>query len=256
MNIIHYDLFAGIGGFSLALDNIFRKENAKHIFVERDEFCQLVLKKHWPEAEYHSDIKDFITPGQQCLSQLKLFDQTGSWLKMLRDLLLCNKEWFSNKCALTWKVKVTKYNRLLYQLSPSTRRIEGTESGLLPTARANDARKTGNIANDPRNGLPAKILYSTLLLATPNTMDAMEPKTPKAVIKEMTVTRKGRTNFANLKEQVAYGQKLQTGTTTGLKLQPAFVEFLMGFPEGWTEIPDSKVLEMRSSRKLRRKSLK
>ena len=36
--IEHYDLFAGIGGFSLALDNVFG--SAKHIFVERDEFCQ------------------------------------------------------------------------------------------------------------------------------------------------------------------------------------------------------------------------
>lgn len=58
--IRHYDLFAGIGGFSLALDNVFGKENTKHIFVERDEFCQLVLKKHWPEAEYWSDINEFV----------------------------------------------------------------------------------------------------------------------------------------------------------------------------------------------------
>lgn len=56
--IEHYDLFAGIGGFSLALDNVFG--GTKHIFVERDEFCQLVLKKHWPEAEYHSCINEFI----------------------------------------------------------------------------------------------------------------------------------------------------------------------------------------------------
>jgi len=28
-------------------------------------------------------------------------------------------------------------------------------------------------------------------------------------------------------------------------LQPGFVEWMMGYPEGWTEIPDSKLLEMR-----------
>ncbi len=69
--IVHYDLFAGIGGFSLALDNIYGKTNTKHIFVERDEFCQLVLKKHWPEAEYHNDISHFIanTKCQQINSQ-------------------------------------------------------------------------------------------------------------------------------------------------------------------------------------------
>jgi len=56
--ITHYDLFAGIGGFSLALDNTY--ENTKHIFVEWDDFCTEVLKKHWPEAEYHKDIRQFI----------------------------------------------------------------------------------------------------------------------------------------------------------------------------------------------------
>lgn len=62
--ITHYDLFAGIGGFSLALDNVFGKGNTKHIFVERDEFCQLVLKKHWSEAKYYSDIYDFVADAK------------------------------------------------------------------------------------------------------------------------------------------------------------------------------------------------
>jgi len=44
-----------------------------------------------------------------------------------------------------------------------------------------------------------------------------------------------------------------TGARTGLKLQPAFVEWMMGFPEGWTELPDSKLLEMRLSRKSQKK---
>jgi len=58
--ITHYDLFSGIGGFSLALDNVYGKSNTRHIFIERDEFCQLVLRKHWPEAEYHSCINEFV----------------------------------------------------------------------------------------------------------------------------------------------------------------------------------------------------
>jgi hypothetical protein len=43
------------------------------------------------------------------------------------------------------------------------------------------------------------------------------------------------------------------GVGTKLRLQPAMVEWMMGFPEGWTEIPDSKLLEMRLSRKLQKK---
>lgn len=58
--MIHLDLFSGIGGFSLAVDNVFHEQENKHIFVEWDDFCQEVLKKHWPEAEIHSDIDKFI----------------------------------------------------------------------------------------------------------------------------------------------------------------------------------------------------
>lgn len=62
--IVHYDLFSGIGGFSLALDNVYGKSNTRHIFIERDEFCQLVLKKHWLEAEYNSCIHEFNSNAQ------------------------------------------------------------------------------------------------------------------------------------------------------------------------------------------------
>ena len=55
----HIDLFSGIGGFSLAFDQVFHEQKNNHIFVEIDPFCQAVLKKHWPEAEIVSDIRQF-----------------------------------------------------------------------------------------------------------------------------------------------------------------------------------------------------
>ena len=55
----HIDLFSGIGGFAYAIDQIYGKENIKHTFVEIDPFCQAILKKHWPEAEIHGDIRTF-----------------------------------------------------------------------------------------------------------------------------------------------------------------------------------------------------
>jgi hypothetical protein len=190
--------------------------------------------------------------GLRCFESYESFIRGGSSVKTLAASLLGTEAWYSNKCILIWKTKITPSRRLLFQLAPSTLRTGAIASGLL---------------------------------ATPNTMDSMEPKTAKAVEREATVTRKGRTNFANLKEQIAYGKMLPTpnsrdwkggsakrgrdnvdsvieyntrkstrpGIKTGLKLQPAFVEWMMGFPEGWTEIPASKVLEMRSSRRSRQK---
>jgi len=57
--ITHIDLFSGIGGFAYAIDNVFGKENVKHIFCENDKFCQAIIRKHWPSSAIHGDIRGF-----------------------------------------------------------------------------------------------------------------------------------------------------------------------------------------------------
>lgn len=57
MKLVHLDIFSGIGGFSLAADNVYGKENVEHTFCEIDPFCQEVLKKHWPESRIFGDIR-------------------------------------------------------------------------------------------------------------------------------------------------------------------------------------------------------
>ena len=49
------DLFSGIGGFSLGAEY----NNIETIgFVEKDAFCQKVLRKHWPNTPIIGDIRD------------------------------------------------------------------------------------------------------------------------------------------------------------------------------------------------------
>ena len=52
----HLDLFSGIGGFSLGLEEIGLVETVA--FCDFDKYCQEVLKKHWPNVPIFSDIKE------------------------------------------------------------------------------------------------------------------------------------------------------------------------------------------------------
>ena len=188
------------------------------------------------------------TSGRQCLKPSLFSSPSGSSLKMLRDSLLGTTAWYSRQCALTWKEKVTKYSRSLFQLAPSVRPIGEIEYGLL--------------------------------LATPNTMDSMPPKSEKAVLREATITRPVRTKMSNLRDQLCHGILLPTVRTSeaeggtvkdaqwngswyrtnrngtrhgvkvkdalgskqvGLKLQPSFALWMMGFPTDWCDLADGEM---------------
>jgi DNA (cytosine-5)-methyltransferase 1 len=52
----HLDLFSGIGGFALSA----RWAGFETVqFVEIDDYCQKVLKKHWPDVPIHEDVRTF-----------------------------------------------------------------------------------------------------------------------------------------------------------------------------------------------------
>jgi hypothetical protein len=224
--------------------------------------------------------------GLRCLESSKNLNPVGLLQKMSEELLTSKTAWSSKVCTLTWKVKATKHKRLLYQLQASVPRTEETESGLW---------------------------------ATPNTMDHLPQRSPEALRRQATTTRKGRTRPGNLREQVdpttvrlwrtpdalsggsnlpgikkalnqghlkrPSGQPIQIrlhdqvrekrlwptprefmykdskidrgksnlGEVVGGSLNPTWVEWLMGYKAGYTDLKDWAIL---SSRKLRKKSVK
>lgn len=93
--ITHYDLFAGIGGFSLALDEVFHGETIKHIFCEWEAFPAAVLKKHWPDGEFWGDIAELVAhtggkrPQGQNGREPRGFTRTGEHLTVLTGGFPC-----------------------------------------------------------------------------------------------------------------------------------------------------------------------
>lgn len=199
------------------------------------------------------------TSGQSLLALYENSSLAGS----LAKTLLATSTWGSTRCWLTWKEKVTPGKRLLFQLVPSTPRIEEIELGLWPTPktgqqgmsaktsgrpveksthlttqvalaegminpatgrlwptpRANDAEKRGRIANDPRNGLPAAVLWPT------PTASMHKGSSPASL------TRKNGRDRTNDR----LDHKMQATEGSG-QLNPEWVEWLMGYPIGWTDL--------------------
>ena len=152
---------------------------------------------HLVSQDSKRDRTTTVTSGLQCL---KLSKESGP-LGSLERMLLASSDWASTRCLLTWKKKVTPQGRLLFQLAASMPRIAVKESGLWPTATANE--------------------------------DAC-----------------GRPG-AKMQKMLGNHPEVR-GDLTGGTLNPQWVEWLMGFPSGWTELSPS---EMPLSRRLSKKSV-
>lgn len=101
------DLFSGIGGFSLAADK-FGIETIG--FVEKDEFCQKILKKHWKNVSIESDIRNvkgdnygsatIVSGGFPCQPFSVAGKRKGTdddrylWDETIRVVTECKPRWF------------------------------------------------------------------------------------------------------------------------------------------------------------------
>ena len=52
----HLDLFSGIGGFALAVEEIW--PGSEHIFCDNDRYCQELIKLRFPNSKIYGDIKE------------------------------------------------------------------------------------------------------------------------------------------------------------------------------------------------------
>ena len=140
-----------------------------------------------------------VTSGRKCCEQFARFVPDGSWAKTFSELLIGRTDWYSSKCALTWKLKATRSNRMYFLLAVSMHRTGDTELGLLPTIQTQGLKmcKRGKT-----------VFYPNELLPTPMARDCFGVGC--------------RDNLPNL--------------FPGSPLNPRFVAEMMGFPPDWTEL--------------------
>jgi hypothetical protein len=104
---------------------------------------------------------------------------------------------------------------------------------MLPTPRAN--KSTPQEREDFTPSLAARIA----MLPTPHAFDWNVPEAKAAWEKRAKKqAAKGVNLHLPLKSKVFHvlNPPDQVGSKTGLKLQPAFVEWMMGLPDGWTDL--------------------
>ena len=213
-----------------------------------------------------------VTSGRSWLPLLKSYGLDGSLGRMCEALL--TNRWASSAAFLTWKASGIKPRHLLFQLAPSMPRTDETGFGLwlTPTASESvtDLEKFKARMKKYNNGTTMPNLatqVSQRLWPTPRSCSAMAAE---------NIQNRVNDKFPNLESVVARtmwptpttrdykgGRKPETleesgrGETNSLNdavtvrdqhgsLNPAWVEWLMGFPEGWTDLKPS---EMPSSRK-------
>lgn len=152
--------------------------------------------------------------GRKCSESYKRQGQLGLLVRMLLE----SSAWHSTKCVLTWKQKVTKSSRSLFQLAVSMPRTEETEYGLLrgggamwPTPRT----PSGGPDNSAKRLRPSGHRGTTNLLgavlADPNSQGVFPAKDARGNEKDKP---ESNDKFAWGCSSVHRGQGLQTNWTT------------------------------------------
>jgi len=170
--------------------------------------------------------------GAKSPAWLASYDRNTSSWKTSQHSLVEGLDEFSE----TWPRLGTTRNGIAYQLPPLALRTDATGFGSWPTSRANSAMATTITPESSwaDNRFPnLETMVGRMMWPTPNAGDY----------------KAGMSNAPNrqqssLPRSVGIAEGVSSGKRGGLN--PTWVEWLMGFPLGWTV---SKAWETRSSRK-------
>ena len=186
------------------------------------------------------------TSGQSILDLSKNSDQLGLLEKMLVDTLNS----VSTPYSRTWKVKTTPQGRLVFQLLASVPNTKEKESGLWRTP---DAYSGGSNLNKIKEALAEGHLKRksghTIQIRLAD--QVREPRlwpTPAAHEARLGYQRRdtGKKGTQKSLSTIVIDTEGGREKTTG-QLNPTWVEWLMGYPTGWTDLSVSETVSSHKS---------
>ena len=184
-----------------------------------------------------------VTSGRKWLALLESYGHAGLLGKMCAALL--TNQWGSSAAFLTWKASAMKPSHLLFQLAPLMPRTAETAFGLFlgtPTAAmsqrsAKFARKTQNPAEFVRDH--PRLLHTPT--ATANQMaPSMRDRDPGSWWPTPVARDRKGLSGAGRQERKEHPKDTLPNAVGGA-LNPKWVEWLMGYPVGWTNLTSEEL---------------
>ena len=259
-NPTHLDLFSGIGGFALAAGWAGFETVG---FCDNEPYAQAVLKKHWPNVPIHGDIKaldgtayrgvTLLTGGFPCQPFSNAGKRRGKdddrylWPEMLRVIQEARPAWIVGE-------NVVGIVGLALDQVCSDLEAEGyeVEPIIIPACGVDAPHRRNRVWIIAGGGGRCGQLHGHQAEGQTTRRNACGHRdteerqiswvlfwpTPKANKVHPMITDQNRQklssrNKANLEEVIAG----KCGNATG-QLNPAWVEWLMGYPMGWTDLKD------------------
>jgi hypothetical protein len=248
------DLFSGIGGFSLGLERTGGFETVA--FCEIEDYPRRVLAKHWPGVPCFNDVKAIARQkwnGSRAQTALRRVSRARTYhtLDRVPDLPASVRvsggryaepfAWYDHgsRCWRTWQRCLIEgweryseawprsgmtRNGIAYRLPPLAPRTSATDAGsLLPTLT-----ETANLLSPSMQKWKRHRNLATLRKRDARTLKGGQD-------------RPNRNGGPSLLQQM-----LDQGHDTG-RLNPRWCEWLMGYPQTWTQLQPSGTRSCRKS---------
>ncbi len=195
----------------------------------------------FPQRESGKALRMSATCGRRCAELLPNCGPVGC----LGRMLLASSIWGSTKRFLTWQKRVTPFSHSYFRLAASARGMSASELSssrlMFPTplasdkSTARDARNLDVFLSD--NGILRKrnkngAIWSLPLSAAVFYLTPMASDGYRSTLKPSAFSP--GTRDKNLASQMIYREQPVSDTAA---LNPDWVEWLMGFPKGWTDVP-------------------